>query len=345
MNEKMKQFLDEAIKKNVFPGCCLAIIHHQKVDYYCVGKKSIYPTKEDNQMDTLYDLASLTKVVGTMPLILRMIQKGQLQYNTPIYKIIPEFLNKEITIFHLLTHTSGLPADLSWDLKATKEKIIHDICIQSTAAIPDKKVIYSDLGYIILGYVAEIMNHQKLNELVKKEVLLPLGMNQTMYCPDEKFIKNCAPTEKSIHFHCLLRGQVHDRKAYLMDGIAGHAGLFSNIFDLVQYAQMILNHGQYQNQTFLEKRYIDDLFTNFSPHGEIPRGVGFLTYTSNSLFSSLNSDKTIAHTGFTGTSLLIDMKNQVAIILLSNRVHPTRDNTLILDWRRKLHDYIMHQFI
>ena len=126
-----------------------------------------------------------------------------------------------------------------------------------------------------------------------------------------------------------------------MNGIAGHAGLFSNVYDLEIYAKMILNYGQYKNQTFLEEQYIHDMFTNFSLEHQIPRGIGFLTYTPNSLFSSLNSKKTIAHTGFTGTSLLIDQSNQIAIIVLSNRVHPTRENTKILNWRREFHDFVM----
>ena len=104
---------------------------------------------------------------------------------------------------------------------------------------------------------------------------------------------------------------------------------------------MILNYGQYKNQTFLEEQYIHDMFTNFSLEHQIPRGIGFLTYTPDSLFSSLNSIKTIAHTGFTGTSILIDLQNQIAIIVLSNRVHPTRENTKILNWRREFHDFVM----
>lgn len=341
MNDKIKQFLEDGVNKNIFPGCCCAIVNQEKIDYYCIGNKAVYPNIEENQIDTFYDLASLTKVIGVTPLILRLIQKGFIQYDTAIHTIVPKFKNKDITIFHLLTHSSGLPADLKWNLNVTKEKIIEDICCVSQNIIPGQKTIYSDLGYILLGYIAEVISGQRLDKVMKKEVFEPLNMTHTMYKPSSAIVNQCAPTELSPHFHYLLRGEVHDRKAHLMGGIAGHAGLFTNIDDLVNYAQMILHLGQYNGNMFLNESFIYDMFTNYSLENEIPRGVGFLTYTSNSLFSSLNSEKTIAHTGFTGTSLLIDLENQIAIIMLSNRVHPSRENTSIYDWRSEFHDWVM----
>lgn len=344
MNKKIENFLNEAVTKNVFPGCCCAIINQNMVDYYCIGNKAIDPNIEENQIDTYYDLASLTKVVGTTPLILRMIQSGVIQYNTEVYKIIPKFKNKDITIFHLLTHNSGLPADLKWNLDVSKERMIEDICDASQQAIPGKKVIYSDLGYILLGYIAEVVSGEKLEDIMRKEVFNPLNMMNTMYKPSKDKFKQCAPTELSPHFHCLLRAEVHDRKAHLMNGVAGHAGLFSNIYDITNYAYMILNLGQYNGKMFLKKEYIYNMFTNYSLKNDVPRGIGFLTYTDNSIFSSLNSKKTIAHTGFTGTSILIDLDNQIGIVLLSNRVHPSRENTLIYEWRKEFHDLVMKTY-
>ena len=126
-----------------------------------------------------------------------------------------------------------------------------------------------------------------------------------------------------------------------MGGIAGHAGLFANIFDIANYVQMILHQGQHDGKIFLSKNYILDMFTNYSLKKETPRGIGFLTYAPDSLFSLLNSKKTIAHTGFTGSSLVIDLENQVGIVVLSNRVHPSRENTLIYGWRKKFHEQVM----
>lgn len=339
MNVKIEQFLKESVNRNIFPGCCVAIIHDQTTEYYCVGYKATYPYQEANKIDTLYDLASLTKVVGTTPAILRFIQSGGIHYHTPVYTIIPEFKNRDITLFHLLTHTSGLPADFDWEMTENKEVIIQRICEFSNQVVPEKEVIYSDLGYIILGYILEKISNQSLDQVIESQVLKPLEMYDTKYCPTQ--INKCAPTEYSSYVHHILQGEVHDHKAIMMNGIAGHAGLFSHIFDLEHYAQMILDNGKYKNQTFLEEQYIHDMFTNFSLKNQVPRGIGFLTYTPDSLFSSLNSTKTIAHTGFTGTSILIDQENQIAIIVLSNRVHPTRENTEILNWRREFHDFVM----
>lgn len=336
---KIEKFLSDAYKDNVFPGCCCSIINRQNIERYCVGYKTHIKPVEKNQIDTLYDLASLTKVVGTTPMILKLIQEKYISYQTPVYKILPMFTNKNITIFHLLTHTSGLPADFDWEMNEDKKAIIQRICYYSHQVDHGKKVVYSDLGYIILGEIIEILTQQSLQQILSKKIFQPLEMFNTGFCPQE--IDKCAPTEYSSHVHYVLKGEVHDHKAFMMNGVAGHAGVFSNIFDLEHYARMILNYGKYKNRTFLDEQYINDMFTNFSPMHEIPRGIGFLTYAPDSLFSSLNSVKTIAHTGFTGTSMLIDLENQVAIILLSNRVHPSRKNTKILDWRSEFHDFVM----
>ena len=338
MNE-IKNFLNNAYKENIFPGCCCSIIDHQNIERYCVGYKSQIISPKENDLDTLYDLASLTKVVATTPMILKLIQEKYISYDTPIQYILPDFKNNNITVFHLLTHTSGLPADFDWSMNEDKRKIVQRICQYSHQVIPGKEVIYSDLGYIILGEIIEIITQQSLQQVLDKEIFKPLEMTHTCFCPSD--IEKCAPTEYSLYAHRMLRGEVHDHKAWMMGGIAGHAGLFSHIQDLEHYAQMILNNGKYKNQTFLNKRHIDNMFTNFSPENQIPRGIGFLTYTTHSLFSSLNSKKTIAHTGFTGTSLLIDLENQIAIILLSNRVHPTRENKKILDWRKEFHEFVI----
>ena len=232
MNSKIKKFLLDAVNNHVFPGCCAAIIHNQTTEYYCVGNKATHPYQEANKIDTLYDLASLTKVVSTTPAVLRLIQKGFVHYETTVKSIIPQFQNNDITIFHLLTHTSGLPADLNWGIKANKEEMINDICQISHSVVPGKKVIYSDLGYILLGYLIEVLTSDNLRKVVDDEIFLPLNMQHTMYCPPESLKGKCAPTELSLHFNRMLRGEVHDRKAHLLNGIAGHAGIFSNVNDL-----------------------------------------------------------------------------------------------------------------
>lgn len=344
MNKDIQKYLDESVKNDIFPGCACAILKNDSIDYYCSGYKSIYPKQEKNNIDTLYDLASLTKVVATTPAILKLIQDDLLSYETCVHDIIPQFRNREMTIFHLLTHTSGLPADLNWDIYDNRYKIIEDICQVSENVLPNGHVIYSDLGYILLGIIVEEISKMPLDQFVYRYVFKPLQMTNTHYCIDTQKRVYCAPTEICIYTHKLLRGEVHDRKARCFNGIAGHAGVFSNVFDLAHYVRMILNNGVYDDKVFLNEQYINDMFTCITPKSEVPRSVGFLTYSNDSIFSKYSSTKTIAHTGFTGTSLYIDRENQIGIILLSNRVHPTRENKLIIPWRKNFHDYIMKYY-
>lgn len=342
--DNVQKFLDSAVLKGVFPGCCCVIIKNHQADYYCAGYKAIFPHQEENDLDTLYDLASLTKVVGTLPTILRLIQDDVLSYQTPIVHWFKEFQNPQVTLWHLLTHTSGLPADLDCGNHFTKEEMIHRICQHSAHIQCGQHVIYSDLGYIMLGEIIELVTNLTLDEAVKTKVLQPLKMYDTMFSPQTDLYTRCAPTEWSPHFHYLIRGEVHDRKAHYFHGVSGHAGLFSCVLDLKQYMSMILDEGMFQNQCFLKKELIQDLYTNISPNGEIARGVGYLCYDQRSPFSFRNSAKSLLHTGFSGTSLLIDIEKQIGIALLSNRIHPSRDRTKILSWRKAFHEYVMQEY-
>lgn len=301
------------------------------------------PKIEANEIDTLYDLASLTKVVGTLPVILTLIQQGQLTYHTKVSSIVPTFKNDEITILDLLTHRSGLPADLGWEKQTNKEELIADICEYARHAIPCQEVIYSDLGFMMLGYIAEIITQQPLEVLVTEYVLKPLQMENTCFNPKPSLKHKCAPTENSSRFNRIMRGEVHDRKAHYMNGISGHAGLFSNIFDLEKYALMLLNSGKLENKPYLSSDLIKDMYTCQTSELNIMRGIGYLTYAPDSIFSPLNSPKTIGHTGFTGTSIIVDFEHEVAIVVLSNRIHPSRNNTKILKWRAQFHQVVMEE--
>lgn len=339
--DKIKSFLEEAVKDGVFPGCCVAIVRPQKTQYLCVGKKATTPKEEANEINTLYDLASLTKVVGTLPVILTLIQRDQLSYETKVSSIVPAFKNDEITIMDLLTHRSGLPSDLGWDKQTNKEDMIADICEFAKTAKPQQEVIYSDLGFMMLGYIAETITQQPLDVLVTEYVLKPLHMENTRFNPISSLKQKCAPTEDSLRFHKIMRGEVHDRKAHFMNGVSGHAGLFSNVFDLEKYARMLLNNGMVDGHRYLIPTLIKDLYTCQTSHLNVMRGVGYLTCAPDSIFAPLNSPKTIGHTGFTGTSFIVDFDKEIAIIVLSNRIHPSRNNTKILKWRAQFHQVVM----
>ena len=272
---------------------------------------------------------------------MKLIDMGKLKLDTLVKDIIPEFRNNNINIFDLLTHTSGLPADIKLDLSADKETIRKKIYYCDSIYEKNTKVLYSDIGFILLGFIIEEIVRKPLDIVAKEFIFTPLNMDDTSYLPDSKLVDRCAPTENSPHFHKILRGEVHDRKAYLMGGVSGHAGIFSDIDDMSKFARMILNGGEYNKKRILSEKSVESLFKRQTPIGEINRGLGYLTFDIRSPFSTMNSSESIFHTGFTGTSLLIDKGNKISIIVLSNRVHPTRENIKIIEERKKIHEKIM----
>lgn len=344
MKQELQLFLKDAVEEGVFPGCVCAIVTDKQVDYYCEGFKSIYPIKQEIHLNTLYDIASLSKVVATTPMILKLIQTSKLTYQTKVNEIIPEFKNDKITILDLLTHTSGLKADLGWPLGTSEQEMFNDVCSYARLVVPHGEVIYSDIGYMILGWIIEKITYQSLDQTIKEEIFIPLNMTHSYYRLNESLKKQVAPTEISSYTHQLIQGTVHDRKAQNCNGIAGHAGVFTNIYDLVNYTQMILDDGKFNHQVFLEERYIKDMFQCWTSEGQIPRGIGYLTYDSTGIFSKYHSHYTIGHTGFTGTSLFIDKENRIGIILLSNRIHVSRTNNKIITWRKLFHDKVMETY-
>lgn len=339
---EIKLIIEECCSRGVFPGANVAILLEDEEYLFSVGKKSILPKEELNSIDTIYDIASLTKVLVTTTLIMKLIDMGKLKLDTLVKDIIPEFRNNNnINIFDLLTHTSGLPADIKLDLSVDKETIRKKIYCCDSVYEKNTKVLYSDIGFILLGFIIEEIVRKPLDIIAKEFIFTPLNMNDTSYLPDSKLFNRCAPTENSPHFHKILRGEVHDRKAYLMGGVSGHAGVFSDIDDMSKFARMILNRGEYNKKRILSEKSVESLFKKQTPIGEINRGLGYLTFDIRSPFSTMNSGESIFHTGFTGTSLLIDKGNKISIIVLSNRVHPTRENIKIIEERKKIHEKIM----
>lgn len=330
----MKQYLqtlfDSAVEEGVFPGCVASVYYQGKWTKIVSGKKAMIPQEEMNSEDTLYDLASLSKVVSTTMIVLKLIEEGKMLLSDDILQYLPDCPFENMDILSLLTHTSGLPPIIEVDRNDTKESIYNKICHikrQHTG-----EVVYSDVGYILLQFVLEALMKKSLDEIAKNYVFKPLGMLKTMYCPNDELKELCAPTEISPFLHRLLRGEVHDEKAYQLGGVAGHAGVFSCIEDMEKYATMMLN------DTFLSWPIKKLCYQPALKHMTIPRGIGFLT--SDKKIGSYLSATVAYHTGFCGNSILLDYDKQIAIIVLSNRVHPTRNNEKILEWRKTMHDAI-----
>ncbi|MNI42361.1 Penicillin-binding protein 4* [compost metagenome] len=286
------------------------------------------------QADTLYDCASLTKVTVTLPLILMLLEDGRLRLDDPLCLFIPEFgVNgkSQVTIRHLLVHTSGLMpfTDLhshSW----TRQQIIDSVIGQKLKYEPGTQVVYSDLGYVLLGHLVSLLFGEPLEEAARRRLFTPLGMSDTLFCPPPEWQIRTAATEWYPHEAGPRWGKVHDENAFAMGGVSGHAGLFSTVRDLSRYAQMWLDRGHVNGHPLLSAAAID---TSIRCHTKTmvgaKRGLGWVLKGDPADASGdLLSDYSFGHTGFTGTSVVVDPINQLAIVLLTNRVHLGRQTSV-----------------
>ncbi|NLM63310.1 MAG: serine hydrolase [Mollicutes bacterium] len=341
--EKIKKKMLEGIKEKVFPGAVYAIIYKEKIlTIEAVGNKSLYPKKEVNTIDTIYDLASFTKVIVTNTLISKLYEEKRINLMDKVKKYIPEFKHDDITIFDLLTHSSGLPAFVNWEGIKTKEEYINLIFKVDKEVFRHTKVIYSDIGFILLGILIEKVTGETLDELAQKEIFEKLGMDNTMFNPIDK--KRCAPTEKEGDIY--IKGVVHDKKARLFNGVAGHAGLFSTIFDVMNFALMVKNDGKFGGKQFISKKIIDLWYKPFfkDDDGRF-RTLGGWLYGPTSQVCDKISKKALFQQGFTGSRMIIDKENDLIIIMLTNRVHPTRENKKLGPFWKNFATFVYHELI
>ena len=337
LNDKFQKLdgkMHELLEEKVFPGATYAIVNSDFSLMGVCGNRSLMPL-ETNSLDTLYDMASLTKVIVTTTITLRAVQEGKIKLDDKIGKYLNNYAF-DFTIEDLLLHQSGLKPDLDNQHMNSNEdfkKALQNIKLDYE---PRSKCVYSCTGFILLGMILEKVYHKSLDEIAALEVFIPLGMKRATFKPD---ITKAAPTELTVN-RGLVRGKVHDESAYYSEKPLGNVGLFCDINDTSKFVQMILNDGQIKNSTYLEKKYIDMLFElrvrDLDGYG---RSLGWLT-GQNNITGNKVSDTTISHTGFTGTSIVIDRENNLGIIILSNRVHPTRDNRLLISKRKDIIDSV-----
>ncbi len=346
LQRKLEQTIQTAIAEGQTPGVVISVGTEGKVLYLSAfGKRREVPSPQLMRVDTIFDLASVTKVAATAPAICLLWQKGKLDIHEPVKRYLPEFSGghkDKVTLLNLLTHTSGLPAFknyLKMGLKGNYEAIIADICRTPLKAPPNKVFIYSDLGFILLGEIVRRVSGLDLNEFCRRQIYLPLQMRQTRFNPPKSWHKKCAATE--WRDNQMTQGIVHDPNAYALGGVAGHSGLFSMAYDLARFCQMMLREGELDGVRIFEPEIVRAMRTNQSPVDGIQRGLGFDLQSPYS--PQMKGEKfpigVFGHTGYTGTSLAIDPFAKIFVILLTNRVHPD-DKRNIATFRKSIANLI-----
>ncbi len=336
--KEIDSILNKAIDEGSFPGASYAIVNESGfIDFSTLGYFRLLPEKEMNRDDVIYDVASLTKVISTTTLVMKLIELEKLSLDTYVKDVLPQFRHQEIKVYHLMTHTSGLPADLRRaNTLKSRDEVIEKTFEADLINPVGERIVYSDIGYIILGLIVEKLSSKKISEYADEVIFRPLGMKDTSYHPDKK---RTAPTEyrDDLVYKGFLQGDVHDEKSFAMGGEAGHAGLFSTTKDIGLFMIALL-----KNEFVLNTETIDLLFLprerRIAEDGsETVRSLGWDKPTSRSSAGSLvDFDETILHTGFTGCNMFIDRKHKIGFVMLSNDVHPSRLTRSILKLRHDI---------
>ena len=329
--------VDAAIARHELPGAVVLIGRGDAVAYHkAFGRRAVEPSPEPMTEDTIFDLASLTKVVATTTSVMKLVEEGRIRLAEPVAQFIPGFGRygkSGITIRHLLTHTSGLRPDLELEVEFHgADEAIRRAVEEVPTASPGERFVYSDINFFLLGDIVGRVSGERLDRYAKAEIFDPLGMKDTTFLPPETWRPRIAPTERcaTLGWPCggpqvpFLRGVVHDPTARRMDGVAGHAGLFSTAADLSRFCRMLLGGGRLGAARILSPATVARMTSPSTP-GTIPavRGLGWdidSSYSANR--GELFSTGSFGHTGFTGTSLWLDPGSASYVIFLSNRVHP-----------------------
>lgn len=321
---QVDSIINQAIADGNIPGAVLIVGHDGKVAYRkAYGNRALEPKREPMTLDTIFDVASLTKVIATTTAVMQLVEQGKIRLNDPLAKYLPEFAQngkEDITIRQLLTHYSGLAPDLDlttpWESKNTAYQLAF---VEPPETTPGSGFIYSDINFIMLGALVEKISGEPLDVYTEKHIFAPLKMTHTRFVPPASWRPKIAPTQYDENNH-MLRGVVHDPTSRRMGGVAGHAGLFSTADDLAKFAQTLLNGGD----GILSPLAVAKMTSpETPPSAPILRGFG---WDIDSPFSSNRGDLlpvgSFGHTGFTGTSIWIDPTTKTYIILLTNSVHP-----------------------
>ena len=350
------EILNSAVRQQAFPGALLAVGAGGKLAVFPVGRLSYADGSPAVTSETIYDLASLTKVVATTTAAMILVEGGMLRLGDPVASHLPDFVQphdtavdplwaarSEVTVRHLLAHTSGLPAYEKFFLRASgKSGVLEAALALPLQDTPGRRTLYSDVGFILLGEILERVSKDRLDVLCSRRIFGPLEMRQTCFNPPREWRERIAPTELDGSFRKrLIRGEVQDENAWLMGGVAGHAGLFGTAGDLASFCRMMLQEGRGNSTELVQPSAIRE-FTRAWPVAEgSARGLGWDKPSAPSSSGRYFSASSYGHLGYTGASLWIDPEKSLFVVLLSNRVHPSRSNEAIRKVRPAVHDAVV----
>ena len=339
--------LREAIADHAFPGCAFGVLSEKGILLQdSLGHFTYDPESPLVSPETLFDVASLTKVVSTTAAAMLLYQRGLLDLDLPVGELLPGFVigrnptegARTVTIRHLLAHNSGLPGYYPFFHTAVTPFAVLRGCLElPLEAAPGTRAEYSDPGFILLGKVLEEITGEHLDQWVCREIFVPLGMTASGYCPLPAIRPQIPPTEEDVLFRQRrIQGEVQDEHAFLLQGAAGHAGLFSNVPELLRFSQSILFP---ERKEFFRRETIDIFAERQLPDGS-SRALGWDTPSENSSSGQYFSSNSIGHLGYSGCSLWLDRSAKLAVVLLTNRTWPHRESNLIRTVRPAFHDAI-----
>ncbi len=346
--------LNGAIAAHTFPGCAFGVFADGDVVLQdALGRFTYDDDARVVTATTVYDIASLTKVVAAAAASMLLYQKGLLDLDIPLGELLPGFVvgrssnerAHHVRLRHLLAHNSGLPGYVELFRTETTPAALLRACLQlPLEAEPGTRAEYSDPGFILLGKALEVLTGQDLAAFVRNEVFQPFGLVATGFAPRPDARPFIPPTEEDTSFrHRRIQGEVEDENAWRLGGVAGHAGLFSNVPDLLSFASRILvargSRGLVDRSDLFERKTIDCFAERQGPEGS-SRALGWDTPSPESSAGRYFSPKSIGHLGFSGCSLWIDLESDIAVVLLTNRTWPDRQNQEIRSLRPAFHDAV-----
>ena len=340
----VEKLINNSIRDSAFPGAVLLVWKDGKIIFEKpFGRLTYDDSSAEVTTNTIFDLASLTKVIAATTAAMICVDRKLFGINDKISKYIPGFAQngkENVTIKNLLMHNSGLPAYKKfYVLYSDPQQVLDDIYASQPSYPPGTKTVYSDLGMITLGKVIEKVTGKSLDVFCNENIFKPLGMSDTYYNPPKTLRYRIAPTEFDHYWrNRLLIGEVHDETASLLKGVSGHAGLFSTAGDISKVLQMLLQKGMYEGKSIIDSAVVS-MFLTRQPNG---RALGWdMKSPTGSSAGSLFSSESYGHTGFTGTSVWTDPVRKLFVIFLTNRVYPSRENNKLIKIRPELHDEII----